>query len=181
MKLDFVERRVTASPDHKAHAEKKLSKLDKLFRYEAEALVKLSQDKNIYTVEVTVHYSHMVFRAQESGMDMRDVIDKAITAIERQILKNKTRLSKRLRNTGFETDISEPDALSVQGVEEEDAFEIVRRKSFPVKPMAVDEAILQMNLLGHSFYVFKDSDDGGRYAVVYKRNDGGYGLIASQD
>jgi len=181
MKLEFIERRITASPAHKTHAEKKLSKLDKLFRYEAEALVKFSQEKNIYTVEVTVHYSHMVFRAQESGMDMRDAIDKAVTAIERQILKNKTRLSKRFRNTGFEQDIGEPDALSIQDVEEEGAFEVIRKKSFPVKPMAVDEAILQMNLLGHSFYVFRSSDDSGRFAVVYKRNDGGYGLITSSD
>ncbi len=94
--------------------------------------------------------------------------------IERQIRKNKTRLEKRLRTGAFE-----PVAGAPAVEEQEETYEVIRRKRFALKPMAVEEAILQMNLLDHAFYAFKNAEDDNRYCVVYRRNDGGYGLIES--
>jgi putative sigma-54 modulation protein len=98
-----------------------------------------------------------------------------VDIIERQIRKNKTRLEKRLRAGAFEREMN--GAAPSEAYPEEKEFNIVRRKRFAMKPMSVDEAILQMNLLEHEFYAFKNADDENRYSVVYKRNDGGYGLI----
>ena len=93
------------------------------------------------------------------------------------IRKNKTRLEKKLRDGAFEREIKPP--VVVPDDEEDEEFNVVRTKRFSIKPMTVDEAILQMNLLEHEFFVFKNQDDEGRFAVVYKRNNGGYGLIES--
>ena len=101
-------------------------------------------------------------------------MDGAITSIERQIRKHKTRLEKRLREGAFDKMAEQQSALS------EDTFDVVRRKRFEVKPMSLDEAILQMNLLDHQFYFFCNSDNDNVHAVVYKRAAGGYGLIESE-
>ena len=106
--------------------------------------------------------------------DMRGAIDGAVNFIERRIRKNKTRLAKNLR-----PDVMEPDVPEFQ-VEEEDEFHVVRTKRFTVKPMTIDEAILQMNLLDHTFYVFRNVADGA-ICVVYCRNNGGYGIIETQE
>ena len=105
-------------------------------------------------------------------------IDAAVSTIERQIRKNKTRLARRLRQDAF---VRTPEVTSFAPEEEEPTFEIVRFKEFPMKPMAREEAILQMNLLEHTFFAFKDEENHGAFAVVYKRNDGGYGLIENID
>ncbi len=105
-------------------------------------------------------------------------VDAAVTSMERQLRKHKTRLEKRLRTGAFAPAEPAEETSFVPDVEE-DEFHVVRTKRFPIKPMTVDEAILQMNLLGHSFYAFKD-EAGGAFAVVYKRNDGGYGLIEDE-
>ena len=96
----------------------------------------------------------------------------------RRLRKHKPRLEKRLRQGAFVQPEAGEETSFVPDVEEND-FQVVRTKKFPIKPMTVDEAILQMDLLGHSFYAFKD-EDGGAFAVVYKRNDGGYGLIEDE-
>ena len=101
-------------------------------------------------------------------------IDAAIGTIEGQIRKNKTRLARRLKQDAFVRTAEE--TSFVPEVEEED-LSIVRIKKFPIKPMRREEAVLQMNLLEHTFFAFRDEDNGGAFAVVYKRHDGGYGLI----
>ena len=116
----------------------------------------------------------MIFRAEETTTDMFASVDGAISSIERQIRKNKTRLEKRLREGAFAKGIPAPSEFA------EEDFDVVRRKKFDVKPMSVDEAILQMNLLGHQFFFFKNSDDDNVHAVIYKRAAGGYGLIESE-
>jgi putative sigma-54 modulation protein len=103
-------------------------------------------------------------------------IDAAVATIERQIRKNKTRLERRLRE-GSLTRVPEDETSFVPDEPEEGEFEIVRTKTFPMKPMLREEAILQMNLLGHTFFAFRDEDADGAFAVVYRRNDGGYGII----
>ena len=174
MKFQFSEKKVRLPENVHAYAEKKVTKLDRYFNGDAEALVAFSVMKNRNQVELTVHAANTWFRASESTSDMFASIDAAIGTIEGQIRKNKTRLARRLRQDAF---VRQPDVTSFAPEPEENTFEIVRTKRFPMKPMTHEEAILQMELLEHSFFAFKDEENDGAFAVVYKRNDGGYGLI----
>jgi putative sigma-54 modulation protein len=149
-------------------------KLARFFDEDAEALITFSVEKNRNIVELTVHGAGTWFRAKESTSDMFASIDAAIGTIEGQIRKNKTRLARRLKQDAFVRTAEE--TSFVPEAEEED-LSIVRVKKFPIKPMRREEAVLQMNLLEHNFFAFRDEDNGGAFAVVYKRNDGGYGLI----
>ena len=179
MKFIFTERKVDLFDEVKAYAEKKLSKLDKYFRSDAVAYVTVGSERGRHWLEVTVKHEGMYFRAAEKSDDLFHAIDVAETTIDRQIRKNKTRLEKRLRAGAFERDLSAPVNAPEEFVEEEKEFDIVRTKRFSVKPMTVEEAILQMNLLGHNFFVFKSMDDE-IFSVVYRRKDGGYGLIENE-
>jgi putative sigma-54 modulation protein len=174
MKFQFSEKKVRLPENVHAYAEKKVTKLDRYFNGDAEALVAFSVMKNRNQVELTVHAANTWFRARESTSDMFASIDAAVATIEGQIRKNKTRLARRLRQDAF---VRQPDVTSFAPEPEENTFEIVRTKRFPMKPMTHEEAILQMELLEHSFFAFKDEENDGAFAVVYKRNDGGYGLI----
>ncbi len=132
-------------------------------------------------MEVTIRSNGTIFRVSESTSDMHASIDAAVTTLERQIRKNKTRLEKRLRQGAFERAVDEAEVASfVPEGPEEGEYQIVRTKTFPIKPMTREEAILQMNLLGHSFFAFRDEDAGGAFAVVYRRNDGDYGIIEDE-
>lgn len=174
MKFTFTGRKMEVTDALRAYAEKKLSKLDRYFASDAEAQVTFHTERGRDTAEVTVRSANMYFRAQKTANDMYAAIDSVQDMIERQIRKNKTRLEKRLRTGAFETPSGVPAAE-----EAEETYEVIRRKRFALKPMAVEEAILQMNLLDHAFYAFKNAEDENRYCVVYRRNDGGYGLIES--
>ena len=174
MDVKLNERKCTVEPAVKAYAEKKVGKLERYFRGDAEASVTFRMEKKNCRVELTVHASNTYFRAEETTTDMMASIDAAVATIEGQIRKNKTRLAKRLRTDAF---TRSPEAPEEVPVATDSDFEIVRSKKFPIKPMTVEEAILQMNLLGHTFFVFRDDAAGGAVSVVYKRNDGGYGLI----
>ena len=177
MKYTYSCKKVSLNDSIKEYAEKKISKLERYFREEdPSAAVTFSVEKNhLCTVEITIRDGGTLFRAQTQAPDgdMRSAVDAAVGYIERQILKNKTRLAKRLRSENFPTAMPDDDFE----VAEEKEFQIVRTKRFPIKHMTVDEAILQMNLVDHTFFAFKNADDDGAFAVVYKRNDGGYGLI----
>ncbi len=171
MKITIVGRQLNVFEDTKAMIEKKLAKLDKFFREgTAEAVVTLSRKRNTSTLEVTINASGTLFRSEVDADDFRFAMDETIDRIERQIRKNKTRLAKRLRETTFI-----PETLSEE-VAEEDPGLIIRTKQFEYQPMTAEEAIMQMNLLGHSFYVYNDADTGDT-CVVYTRKDGTYGLI----
>ena len=122
----------------------------------------------------------MYYRASELTNDMYASIDSACALIERQIRKNKTRLEKKLREGAFEREIK-PDYISEEETEEPEEFQIVRTKRFSLKPMTPQEAILQMNLLEHQFFAFINMEDNDSFAVVYKRKQGGYGLISATD
>ena len=174
MKFQFSEKKVKLPANVHAYAEKKVMKLSRYFEENAEALVVFSVEKNRNNVELTVHGAGTWFRARESTSDMFASIDAAVGTIEGQIRKNKTRLARRLRQDAFTRTVEE---TSFAAEESEEEMSIVRTKKFYMKPMTREEAILQMNLLGHNFFAFRDEDDGGSFAVVYKRNDGGYGLL----
>ena len=181
MKCTFACKKVPMNDSIKAFAEKKISKLERYFREEdTTAFVTFSVEKDhLCKVEITIRGGATLLRAQTEAPDgdMRGAIDAAVGYIERQILKNKTRLAKRLRSEGFPP----PAPADDFEVTEEKEFQIVRTKRFAVKPMSPEEAILQMNLLGHSFFVFRNTDDDNAICVVYTRNSGGYGLIVTDE
>ena len=179
MKFQFTEKKVSLPASVHAYAEKKVMKLERFFRDDAEALVAFSVEKDRNKVEITVHAANTYFRASESTSDMYASIDAAVATMERQIRKNKTRLARRLRQDAF-VRTAEVTSFAPES-EEESSFEIVRFKQFPMKPMTREEAILQMNLLEHNFFAFKDEENDGAFAVVYKRNDSGSGLIETID
>ncbi len=176
MKFTFAEKRMNSSEDLRAYATKKINKLDRLFRSEGEAFVTFSVERGRFLAEITIKNNGMFYRASELTNDMYASVDSGVAAIERQIRKNKTRLSKKLREDALERE-AVPDYMSGEDDDEEDEFKIVRSKRFPIKPMSPQEAILQMNLLGHEFFVYRDDEADDAISVVYRRKDGGYGLI----
>ena len=158
----------------------KLGKLERYFRSEPEANVVFSVEKGRNNLEVTLRSGSTIIRVAESTSDMFVSIDAAVASIERQLRKNKSRLEKRLRKEAFEAPAEEyfvPEA----DADEEAGYQVVRSKKFFFRPMTVDEAILQMNLVDHTFFAFRNEDEGGAFSVVYKRNDGGYGIIVDHD
>ena len=173
MKFQFSEKKVKLPGNVHAYAEKKVMKLARYFEEDAQALVVFSVEKNRNNVELTVRGAGTWFRAHESTSDMFASIDAAVGTIEGQIRKNKTRLARRLRQDAFSRTVEETSFAE----EPEDKLDIVRVKSFRFAPMTREEAVLQMNLLEHNFFAFRDADNGDCFAVVYRRNDGGYGII----
>ena len=172
MKFQFSEKKVKLPGNVHAYAEKKVMKLARYFEEDAEALIVFSVEKNRNNVELTVRGASHLFRAHESTSDMFASIDAAVGTIEGQIRKNKTRLARRLRQDAFSRTV---EATSFAAEEPEDKMEIVRVKSFRMEPMSREEAVLQMNLLGHNFFAFRDADNDDCFAVVYRRNDGNLG------
>ncbi len=182
MKYVFTDKKVNLPNFIHNYAEKKVGKLDRFFREDATAAITFSVEKDrLNKVEITIRSSGTIYRVSESTSDMRASIDAAVSTLERQIRRNKTRLEKRLRQGAFERSVDAAEVSSFAPEEpEEGEYRLVRSKKFPIKPMTREEAILQMNLLEHSFFAFKDEESDGAFAVVYRRNDGGYGLIEDE-
>ena len=176
MKFTFAEKKMDSSEELRAYAEKKIGKLDRFFKTESEAFVTFSLERGRFRAEITIHNNGMYYRASELTNDMYASVDSGIAAIERQIRRNKTRLEKRLRDGALVERDAVP-AFAPAEEEADDEFKIVRSKRFSIKPMSPEEAILQMNLLDHEFFVFRNMDADDAIAVVYKRKQGGYGLI----
>ena len=150
----------------------KLGKLDRFFHKELEAQVTMSVEKNRHIIEVTIPLNGSILRAEESTDDMYRSIDSVVDKLTRQLEKQKSKLENRINR--YETIRFENIKDDETGAAEE--FRIVRTKRFAMKPMNSEEAILQMELLGHNFYVFADAETND-VNVVYKRKDGNYGLI----
>ena len=177
MKINIIGRQINVYEDTKEMINERLSKLDKFFSDEGVATVTLSHKHGTATMEVTIKAAGTIFRSEVNGDSFRSALDKSIDNIERQIRKNKTRLQKRLREGAFTADESAA-YTPAEDVQDEGEF-IIRTKRFEYTPMSVEEAIMQMNLLGHEFFVFNDADTS-ETCVVYKRRDGNYGLIAPE-
>ena len=171
MKYLFVGKNIELSNRLKDRLSKKVGKLEKFFNPETEATATFSIVRNQHILELTIIQNGIVFRAEERSDDMYISIDRVIDALERQLRKNKTRLARRIHENAFKTDEQDDDNY----IAEENEYK-VRTKKFQIKPMTVDEAILQMNLLGHLFFVFINADSK-QVNVVYKRRDDDYGLI----
>ncbi len=181
MKFTFTEKKMAPSDSLRAYTEKKAGKIDRFFRTESEAFVTFSTERGRFLVELTIKNNGTFFRASELTSDMYASVDSAVATIERQIRKNKTRLAKRLREGAVEREVQELPFVSEEDYsEQEEEFAIVRKKQFSIKPMSVEEAILQMNLLEHEFFVFRDEASDGTFSVVYRRKNGGYGLIEDE-
>ncbi len=173
MKITIVERKLRIGEELRGYAEKKVEKLDRYFTQDADAVVTFRQVKDDQIIEITVKQGAMLVRAEQTTSDFFASLDGAVGNIERQIRKHKTRLERRLREGAFEK-------AETQAAELAEPFEVVRRKRFTMTPMSVDEAILQMSLLSHTFFFFRNADDDDAPAVLYLRGDGGYGLIVCE-
>jgi len=170
-------RNTVVSPAVKAYVEKKIDKVTRQFKAVGDIQAVLKVENGMHIAEITVPAKGVIFRAQESTKDMYSSIDLVIEKIERQVHKYKTKLMKRKYNN-FRDMSALPDAEpAAAGAADTDEFRIIRNKSFVMHPMTPDEAILQMNLLNHDFFMFYDPDFGG-VSVVYRRKDGNYGLLA---
>ena len=173
MKITYTARKVTLRDNFKERVEKKLLKFGKLFSEDAAVNVVVTLEKNCQTVEITVKDNKMVYRVESTMPEMNDALDKAIDMLMRQIRKNKTRLEKRIKSGSMEEFV-------MQNMQEddidEDEYQIVRKKQILVKPITVEEAILEMNMINHSFFMFINAETD-EVNVVYKRENGDYGLL----
>lgn len=175
MNVNIVGRKVTLKDNFKERVNKKLGKFERIFSDDANVTVTVTVEKNRQVVEVTIRDNGMLYRAESASAEMNDALDSVVDILGGQIRKNKTKLSKRLRSDSidqyFASDETENDVEA-----SEDDYKVVRTKRFPVKPQTVDEAILEMNLIGHQFYMFRNGDTN-EINVVYRRNNGTYGLL----
>ena len=178
MKVTVIGKKCTPRESFIQRAEKKLTKIDKFFGEDATAKVTAKVEKNAKIVEVTINHKGVIFRAQERSEDMMQALDECVNVLIRQIRKNKTKLERKFKNS-HAFDMSDFVGIEEEQTEAEEDFDVVRTKEIPMKPQSVDEAILQMNMLGHKFYMFID-DETNETCVVYVRKDGGYGLLIPQ-
>jgi putative sigma-54 modulation protein len=168
----------------KEYVEKKLSRLERYFdtSFSSNVHVTLSVVRELHNVEVTIPMiGSGVLRAEDRSDDMYASIDQVLDKLERQIRKLKTKLNRKIRVNAerkaiFQDTVFEAQQVAVEIDDAEEPYELVRTKSFNMKPMDVEEAILQMNMVGHNFFVFSNSENS-KINVVYRRNDGKYGLI----
>ena len=172
MKVTVIGKNINVTPALKEMVEKKISKLDRYFSPDVEARATLTVQRNNQILEVTIPFNGVILRCEESSEDMYKSIDLVEAKLERQIRKQRTKLQRRsndsLRFANFEP-------LTVDENEEKDG-EIVKVKRFNIKPMSPEEAVLQMELVGHDFYMFRNIDTD-EISIVYRRETGGYGLI----
>jgi putative sigma-54 modulation protein len=174
MKVNILGKNIEVTEGLRNAIEKKLSRLDKFFEDEQEAFVTLSVQKARQIIEVTIRFHSVLLRSEEANADMYAAIDIVSDKLERQMVKHKSRLE---RNYHVNVPLKYKEIPNYQFSDDEPKEpQIVRTKRFAVKPMSVEEAVLQMDLLGHDFYVYSNAESGD-VNVVYKRKDGNYGLI----
>ena len=170
MKTTITAKKMQIPQNFTEYAEKRIdTRLDKFFGNDAEAKIVISELKNEIILELTVKYNSLYFRAERKAVDKFAALDDAIDKIIRQIGKNKTKVEKRLKDTAFKEAFAEP-------IEEIPAYEVIKRKKFKMRPMDIDEAILQMNMLDHKFFMFTNAETG-QINLVYKRDDGNYAVL----
>ena len=172
MKITYVARKVTLRDNFKELVERKLAKLEKIFSDSAQATVVVTLEKNRQTVEITIKDSSMVYRAESTMSEMNDALDKVVEILQRQLRKHKTRLAKRLRTASLDELFAETPAEEA----EDEELTLVRKKQVSLKPISASEAILQMEMTGHKFFMFLNADTD-EINVVYARDDGAYGLL----
>lgn len=170
---------VEITPALKDYVEKRIGKITRYFDAVGEISVLLSVVKERHMVEVTVPVQGVLLRGEEATQDMYASIDLVIEKLERQIHKHKTKMQRRFRDGTLLDEAFTSPVIKAKD-EDDDEYPVVKRKKFIVKPMDIQEAIMQMNLLNHDFFVFRDADTE-EVNVVYRRSDGKYGLIESDN
>ncbi|HUC92023.1 MAG TPA: ribosome-associated translation inhibitor RaiA [Paenibacillus sp.] len=180
MKYNIRGQHILVTDALREHVEKKLSRLERYFEapFTSEVNVTLSVTKNRQGVEVTIPLRGVMLRAEEKHDDMYAAVDLVVDKLERQIRKHKTKVNRKFRMDGGLKTLFREDSAAVSVLDEEEELDVgvVRTKRHTLKPMDVEEAILQMNMVGHSFYVFANAETK-EVNVVYRRDDGKYGLI----
>ncbi|MEG0771858.1 ribosome-associated translation inhibitor RaiA [Clostridium sp.] len=175
MKIRTIGKNIELTEALKSTVEKKVSKLEKYFAENINATATLSVERNLKKIEVLIPFNNVMLRAEEKNDDMYSAIDLVIDKIEGQIRKQKTKLQKR----NYENSFKIPSTASYEDDSASDEPQIVKTKRFAMKPMSEEEAVLQMELLDHDFFVYKNSHTN-QVNVLYKRKDGNYGLIEQQ-
>lgn len=175
MKYNVLCKKIELSESRKEQLMKKIARIEKFFEGDDECKIVISQQKKFIIIELTILYKGYTLRAEASSEDLMDAADECISNLDRQIRKNKTKLSKRIKEGGFENYVS---FIEESNVEEEE-YKIIKRKKINSKPMSPEEAVLQMNMLGHNFFIFTNPETMG-INIVYRRKDGDYGLIESE-
>ena len=174
MKTTVIARKMTLKDSTREHFDSKLKKLEKFFSDDVEAKITCSIEGAHSIVEVTITDKSMIYRSQQKDKDVLKAFDDSVDHMIRQIRKHKTRLAKRIHTAAIEKENFK------DTVEEDYDFNVIKTKKFQIKPLDIDEAILQMNLLNHQFYAFRNVDNN-EINVVYKRKDGNYALIIPEN
>lgn len=174
MNINIVARKTVAKDSFRDRVEKKLAKFDKFFDDDANAVVTVTNERDRETVEITIRSRGMYFRSEQTTSDRFDSLEAVTDSLTRQIVKNKSKLEKKFK--AAPVDFSTFDAADYA----EDSYDIVKVKRFPIKPMTVEEAILQMNMLGHTFFMFRNGTTN-EINLVYKRKNGDYAVIEPEE
>lgn len=177
MKYNLICKKFELSDNRQELLLKKISKIEKFFDEDSECKIVISELKKFIKLELTILYKGFMLRAEADAVDLMDAADECLSNLDRQIRKNKTKLAKRIKEGGFEN--YEPLYDAPDAAEEKDDFKIIKRKHFSAKPMSAEEAVLQMNMLGHGFFVFTNPETM-ETNIVYRRKDGNYGLIEAE-
>lgn len=184
MRVTFNERKFQAKDSFKEKFAAKLSKFDKIFDDTADATVTLSLIKDTYIVELTIFYKDTIFRVEEANADIWTAMDELMENLKKQIRKYKTKIENKIKKANvieqtFEAFDADEEEQGTEYYPEETEFTVARSKVISLKPMYVDEAILQMNLLGHTFFAFRNAQTD-QINIVYKRKDDKYGILETE-
>ena len=172
MTITYTARKVNLRDNFKERVEKKLAKFQKIFSDKAEAHVVVTVEKNRQTVEITIRDNKMIYRAESTMSEMNDALDRVVDILMRQIRKNKTRLEKRVKAGSIDALTADMPAQE----EPEEEYQVVRKKQVMLKPINVEEAILEMNMINHDFFMFINAETD-EMNVVYRRANGNYGVL----
>ncbi|MDR1628274.1 MAG: ribosome-associated translation inhibitor RaiA [Oscillospiraceae bacterium] len=176
MDIIITGRKVNLKDNFKDMVRDKLVKFDRIFGESEKAYVTVTVENRYQRVEITIRHQNRVYRSESDTDDMNESLDNAVNAIGRQIHKNKSRLQKQIKSESIDDYIAHAACDSSGANESESKIEIARTKKIPVKPLSVEEAILEMDLVGHQFYMFTNCETD-EINVVYKRKNGKYGLL----
>lgn len=174
MKYNIIGRNIEVTKGLENAVEDKLHKLNKYFNDQTEVQVMLSVEKLRHIIEITIPFNGQILRGEVEGKDMYAIIDDAVAIIEKQIVRFKNKLRRKHRSGGSLAGLTE--SFAQIDTDEEETLQIDRKKKFAIKPMDAEEAIMQMELVGHNFFVYRDAHTE-EVNVVYKRKNGTYGLI----
>lgn len=182
MEVRFVTRNIELTDELKGYMEKKLGKLEKFFDRILDTQVEVSFNRGMYVAEITSDVNGVIMRGEDYAPDIRKAFDKGLKNIERQVKRHKSYLKDKARMKSQE-DLSfdiEEFLNEIGPVQENKKEDVVKVKRFPLRPMSSEEAAMQMDLLGHNFFVFRDAESGS-INVIYRRKNGGYGILVPEE